>query len=324
MKRLLFSIVTIFIISYRLLAVSPPSVLDIHIAKYKGDKVCAVSYTFDDGLIEHYTLVYPMLEQLGFKGTFWVSGNRIQNKELQRGVPPMTWEQLKEMTDHGHEISSHGWSHKNMTKLSPENIKSEIWKNDSIIFEKTGVFPQTFCYPGNARNDTVESILSAQKIATRTYQRSIGSKSTDKDLENWIKKLRKEQGWGVGMTHGITYGYDAFKDSSILWNHLKQVKEQEDSIWVATFRSVAAYIKERDHTILEIKNISESEIIILPNLSLDKSLFTTNLTMLIDKKEVKDLTVKQGGRKLDVQIYPDKAVFDFDPYGGYIQIKIEQ
>ena len=42
---------------------------DVYVAPYKGDRVCAISYTFDDGLQEHYTLLFPKLEKYGFKGT---------------------------------------------------------------------------------------------------------------------------------------------------------------------------------------------------------------------------------------------------------------
>ena len=37
----------------------PQSTGNINIARFKDDKACAISYTFDDGLKEHYTLVTP-------------------------------------------------------------------------------------------------------------------------------------------------------------------------------------------------------------------------------------------------------------------------
>lgn len=43
------------------------------------------------------------------------------------------------------------------------------------------------------------------------------------------------------MIHGITQGYDAFREGSILWNHLDKVKALEDKIGVATFRDISAY-----------------------------------------------------------------------------------
>lgn len=43
-------------------------------------------------------------------------------------VPRMTWMQLKEMANKGHEISNHSWSHKKMSRLPLARIKDEIEK----------------------------------------------------------------------------------------------------------------------------------------------------------------------------------------------------
>ena len=60
----------------------------IYVAKYKADKQCAISYTFDDAHLEHYTLVFPKFEKLGFKATFWVNGKTIEDYE--KGLPNHT------------------------------------------------------------------------------------------------------------------------------------------------------------------------------------------------------------------------------------------
>ena len=45
------------------------------IAKFDGDRAAAISYTFDDGLRDQYTLAVPMLNEVGFKGTFFIIPN---------------------------------------------------------------------------------------------------------------------------------------------------------------------------------------------------------------------------------------------------------
>ena len=40
---------------------------EVYVAKYKHDKICAISYTFDDGLAEHYTIVFPELDFLDMR-----------------------------------------------------------------------------------------------------------------------------------------------------------------------------------------------------------------------------------------------------------------
>lgn len=38
---------------------------------------------------------------------------------------------------------------KNFARFPIEEIKEDIFKNDSAIFANTGVMPRTFCYPNN-------------------------------------------------------------------------------------------------------------------------------------------------------------------------------
>lgn len=72
-----------------------------YVAKFDGNRACAISYTFDDGLLEHYTLVRPQLNALGLKASFCIIGSKVGKD--QKGTPCMTWEQLKEMAAEGHE-----------------------------------------------------------------------------------------------------------------------------------------------------------------------------------------------------------------------------
>lgn len=296
---------------------------NVYIAKYKYDKACAVSYTFDDGLAEHYTLVAPQLEKRGFRGTFWICGSKINNNdESITDTTRMTWPQLKEMSDNGHEISNHGWEHKNFARFPLEEIREDIIKNDSAIFANIGVMPRTFCYPNNNKKAEGRRIAEQNRVGTRLKQRSIGSKSTPDDLEKWINTLIETNDWGVGMTHGLTYGYDAFRNPQCLWDHLDQVKAREDKVWVGTFREVVSYIKEREETKLEIVN-KRNTLLITPELKMNKEIFTEPLTMVIIGKEIKKVSVKQNKKKLPVHIVDDKILFDFNPYGGTIKVSFK-
>ena len=93
---------------------------DIRVARYWGDRAAAVSYTFDDGLAEHYTKVYPQLKRRGLKATFAVIGNRVGDE--WKGTPCMTWEQLKEMAADGQEVTNHGWSHSAVDRLTGRSL----------------------------------------------------------------------------------------------------------------------------------------------------------------------------------------------------------
>lgn len=255
---------------------------NVSVAKYRHDKVCAISYTFDDGLAEHYTLAAPQLEQRGFRGTFFINGSKVNKDERHiKDTTRVTWPQLKEMAEKGHEISNHGWAHRNFAKFPFEVLKEDILKNDSAIYAHVGVMPRTYAYPNNTKQGEAMAFVARNRVGTRLKQRSVGSKRTARDLEKWMETLIKTGDWGVGMTHGLTYGYDAFGNPQRLWEHWEQVKANEDKIWVGTFHEVVSYLKEREAirlTVTEKKN----KLHVVPELPLDKELFTEPLTMVVE------------------------------------------
>lgn len=318
MKTFLITLLCVFFYS----GFSSGADWNVSVAKYRHDKVCAISYTFDDGLAEHYTLAAPQLEQRGFRGTFFINGSKVNKDERHiKDTTRVTWPQLKEMAEKGHEISNHGWAHRNFAKFPFEVLKEDILKNDSAIYAHVGVMPRTYAYPNNTKQGEAMAFVARNRVGTRLKQRSVGSKRTARDLEKWMETLIKTGDWGVGMTHGLTYGYDAFGNPQRLWVHWEQVKANEDKIWVGTFHEVVSYLKEREAirlTVTEKKN----KLHVVPELPLDKELFTEPLTMVVEGGTMKKVSARQGKKKLSVQLRSDKAFFDFDPFGGEIIVTI--
>ena len=318
MKTILITLLCVFFYS----GFSSGADWNVSVAKYRHDKVCAISYTFDDGLAEHYTLAAPQLEQRGFRGTFFINGSKVNKDERHiKDTTRVTWPQLKEMAEKGHEISNHGWAHRNFAKFPFEVLKEDILKNDSAIYAHVGVMPRTYAYPNNTKQGEAMAFVARNRVGTRLKQRSVGSKRTARDLEKWMETLIKTGDWGVGMTHGLTYGYDAFGNPQRLWEHWEQVKANEDKIWVGTFHEVVSYLKEREAirlTVTEKKN----KLHVVPELPLDKELFTEPLTMVVEGGTMKKVSARQGKKKLSVQLRSDKAFFDFDPFGGEIIVTI--
>ena len=292
---------------------------DIHVAHFYGDRQAAISYTFDDGLQEHYTMVFPKFKELGLKGSFCIIGSKVGKD--QKGTPCMTWEQLREMAEAGQEITSHGYKHLSMEKLTdPEALRYEVQHNDTLIYNKVGVFPRTYFYPGNRKTEEGLAFTQKDRVGTRISQVSFGSKRDSLWMQNWLNRLLKRGEWGVTMTHGITTGYDCFPNPQVFWNHLEQVAKMQDRIWVATFHDVAAYTAERDTLTLDIQKGNKSYLVI-PSNPLDPQLFTHPLTLVV-KGEVTE--ARQGKRELPLTKKGDKTVFDFDPNGGIIMINLKE
>ena len=299
----------------------------IRIAKYYDNKQAALSFTFDDGLREQYTILFPKMKQLGIKGTFCLIGAWMDNPPKNPNKQPFTWEQAKEMALDGQEITSHGYSHKNVTKLTTDELRYEVQHNDTLIYRHTGVFPRSYFYPGNRKSDEAVAYCSQNRVGTRTFQVSLGSKRTQEWFEQYITDIIKKGDWAVTMTHGLRIGYDCFGDETRLWRMFDYALAQQDQLWIATFHDVAAYQQERDNTTLRIKK-KKGRIIIEPKMAketrtepkikLDKEIFNHPLTLVLD---FKPRSATQAGKPLEVKEKGEKSWLNFSPTEGKIVIE---
>lgn len=290
-----------------------PEAERIGIAQYYGGKKAAVSYTFDDGVVEHYTVLRDQLSKHGFVATFGIIGSKVGRD--QKGTPVMTWKQLRQLHTDGHEISNHGWEHRNVTTLSPEELRHEIRANDSIIHDSVGVWPRSFIYPGNRHDERTVAICEADKAGSRVKTKNLGGRNTENDLRRWVDELILKNEWAITMTHGISYGYDHFKDPDVLWRHFDYVDSLREHIWVGTLADVSAYVKERQSIRLVIDE--KDEIIkITPKIDLDKSVFHHPLTMTFNSD--RSVMAIQDGRQLVVNGRGHCKLIDFNPHGGDI------
>ena len=292
---------------------------DIKVADYKDGKECAVSLTFDDSMKEHYTIVAPELEKRGFRGTFWMCGGWMP-AEHQYDTTHFTWAEAKEMSDKGHEMSNHSWSHPNMTTLSEDELKEQIRKNDEAILANLGKPSTTFCFPYNAYNDAVLAEVMKGRIGARLKEFWLGGQHSPKEyLQKQIEDALAAGSWIVGMTHGINYGYDCYEDASEFTGFLDYLKSLEDRIWVGTFRDVAAYTAVAKGISLDISKDGK-EITVVPATNLDRTLYETPLTLEVNT-DGKKIKAQQDGKALEASYRNGKAYITFCPFGGAVTLK---
>lgn len=300
MKRLVFAAICIMA-SAQLFAQDG----EFSIAKWRGNAQCALSYTFDDGLADQYTLAFPVMKECGIRGTFWLVGSKISNpsgfrSRVERHTPTMTWEMVKEMAAAGQEMSSHGFAHAKLAQMDNDAIIKEVLDNKRLLKEKAGIDALTFAYPFNAKiNKNKESIVelveSQGLIGSRRAQKAFGGGITPEKAKALVERAKKKHEWLVFMTHGIARGYDAFKDPQVFYSHLRWVSK-EPGIWIAPFCEVCAYEKERNATTLEFEKLEDGSLRVTPKVEgLDASLFKEPLTL-----------VDASG----------KVVMDFNPFEG--------
>lgn len=293
------------------------------VAKYRYDRQCAVSLTFDDGIQEDYTLIAPHLDRYGLKGTFCINGAFIGDID-DRFAPRMTWEQCRELDAHGHEIASHSWSHLNEYEISIEETRLEISKNDSAILKELGKRPLTYFFPFNAYTPEALEAATENRVACRLYQFGLGQRNlgaTWQSMTSWLQEQIEGRKWGITMTHGIYTAWDQWEEPWLLWDFFRLLSEKADTIWTATFADVAMYVAERDNVKLAIQQKGNT-IIVTPSLNLDENLFTIPLTLNIPFPDNSGtMTAEQDNHQLKIIRNGVKAYVEFNPFGGAIRIK---
>jgi peptidoglycan/xylan/chitin deacetylase (PgdA/CDA1 family) len=158
----------------------------------KGEKPSdkMVVLTFDDGFKNNYAEVLPILLEYGFTGTVFVSTDFVGKTctwEKSRSIPdlPMlSWDEIREMRDFGIEFGSHSCSHKYLTRLSLDEIRTELRESKLIIEGEIKRPVRFFCHPyGDVSKDT-QRIAKESGYAAAFGSLKYGSTNSKNDLYN--------------------------------------------------------------------------------------------------------------------------------------------
>ena len=105
--------------------------------------------TFDDGYLSDYTIVFPLLESLGIRATFFINTSNI-------GKPGfLNWSMVIEMQKKGNVFGSHGHNHLKMTDISLQESKYEFIKSKELYELHTGMEMRLFSFPYGCYNDSL-------------------------------------------------------------------------------------------------------------------------------------------------------------------------
>ena len=294
----------------------------VSIAPYDGNRKAALSYTFDDGIQDQYTLAYPEMKKRGIRATFGIIGSKVGGTISATGVPDvpaMTWDQIREMYADGFEIASHGYNHKNLTSLDEEARAAEVNDNDDLIEEQVGQRPLTFIYPYNGKSDEIVAWIESNHVGSRTYQQSIGGSANELTMNSYVDGLISNGSWGVTMTHSIAEGYDHFQDPQRLYNHWDYVVTLQDELWIAPFHEVAGYVRERNNATVTTTDEDETNIVLTISTTLEnKTMFSYPLTLLV---ETYADSATQDDKALTVKYKNGQTIISgVNPNGGNITI----
>jgi len=121
-----------------------------------------VVITIDDGYKSTYNLAYPVLKKYNFPATLFLYTDFIEKNQYS-----LTWEEIKEMSNHNFEIGSHSLSHPNLLKYKEgereedyiARIKKEIFLSKEILENRLGKRVKYFAYPYGAYSSLVKELV---------------------------------------------------------------------------------------------------------------------------------------------------------------------
>jgi len=127
-----------------------------------------VVLTLDDAVKSQIQFVAPLLEQMGFKATFFISHAWMDDKEHF-----LSWEDVAELHRRGFEIGNHTWTHAVFDKPEQgQKLGAELQQIDEALARVGIPKPISFGWPGdNFGPEALEQLrLHGIKLARRGMQ----------------------------------------------------------------------------------------------------------------------------------------------------------
>jgi peptidoglycan/xylan/chitin deacetylase (PgdA/CDA1 family) len=125
----------------------------------------SIVLSFDDGYSDFLEIVVPVLKNHAFPATLFVlaeeAGNISHWKSSGLQEPLLSWEEIRKISDMGHEIGSHGIYHRDLSILCLKDIEIEVTNSKEIIENKIEKPVNTFSYPFGKHNIMVEEAVKS-------------------------------------------------------------------------------------------------------------------------------------------------------------------
>lgn len=153
-----------------------------------------VYLTFDDGPSYYTGQILDILDRYNARATFFVVGK--EEPEMQ--------EMYRKIVEKGHTLGMHSYSHRyNQLYASKESFLEDMDKLSGLIYDKTGVIPTLYRFPGGSSNQVsktpvTELIASLNERGITYFDWNVSAgdasgKHLDKDaiIKNVLEGVRK-------------------------------------------------------------------------------------------------------------------------------------
>ncbi|MEA3337324.1 MAG: polysaccharide deacetylase family protein [Chloroflexota bacterium] len=162
-----------------------------------------VILTFDDGYLDNYQNVFPLLQEHGFSGTFFVitelaaraSRSMIAANGFDYAAGYMNWQQLGEMAEAGMDVECHARVHENLTKNDDDRLVWQVLGCREMIEEALGRRPRFIAYPEGAYNRRVIDLFASDAFWGGITTQQGNLHTSDSPFE--ITRLRMRNSTGL-------------------------------------------------------------------------------------------------------------------------------
>ncbi|MFN8447911.1 MAG: polysaccharide deacetylase family protein [Anaerolineae bacterium] len=171
---------------------TPVSLYDLDDALLTGTPLpdSPVVLTFDDGYIDHYVNVLPVLNRYDFTGTFFVITGTAD-----AGDPAhLSWAQIRQMADAGMDMESHTKTHPDLRGRDYDFLVYQLLGSAESLQAYIGRAPHILAYPGGRYDDAVLSVLATLPVWRAVTTEPGVLHTTDNRLEMPRQRVHNDTG----------------------------------------------------------------------------------------------------------------------------------
>ena len=151
--------------------------------------------TFDDGYADFYQNAFPVFKNYRFPATVFVLPQFADDNKPGY----LTWAQMRQMSQSGIEIGSHGPDHSDLVlvqRRSQALLQEHITGSKQTIELRLGISVKTFNYPSGSYNSRVVDMVRSSGYLAAVVTQTQGMRHTsDKPFE--LKRIRIHGNWNI-------------------------------------------------------------------------------------------------------------------------------
>jgi peptidoglycan/xylan/chitin deacetylase (PgdA/CDA1 family) len=139
-----------------------------------------IALTFDDGPSRYTPEILKALKENNSLATFFVLGSEVNKFK----------DTLNQMIEDGNEVGNHTYNHKDLTKVSDDELYKQIQGTDDLVYIASGYTPTVMRPPYGASNEELNKKISKPIIKWSIDTRDWENRNTQMILDNIFDNVK--------------------------------------------------------------------------------------------------------------------------------------